>query len=169
MVTTPGRRGPLRGSAHRLPTAGGRVRPPAEVVEASKPPPVPRHLGPAARKVWRTVMATMPLSLPELDALSVSRFAELVEERDQVMAAWREHGPLLEEPIVSPKGDVVGTRYVPNPAAQMLRQLDRQLDALADRLALTPAARGRLGLVLTSAERQAAEVDRVMSGLEVRR
>lgn len=109
-------------------------------------------------------MATMPLAVPELDGLSVERFCRLVEERVRVQAAFDELGPLLVEPIVSPKGDVVGERQVPNPAGAMLRALDRELDALSDRLALTPAARARVGLTLTSAERQAAEVARVLAG-----
>ena len=71
-------------------------------------------------------------------------------------------GVLLEEPIVSPSGKVVGTRVVPNPAAAMLRALDKQLDALCDRLGLVPAARARLGLTLTTAERQAAEVSNLL-------
>jgi len=104
----------------------------------------------------------MPLSIPTLDGLTVRRFCDVLEERDEVMAAWKEHGPLLSEPIVTPRGDIAGERLVANPAAAMLRGLDKELDALSDRLALTPAARARLGLTMTSAERQAAEVDRLL-------
>ncbi len=109
-------------------------------------------------------MGGMPLTLPALDAVSVERFCELVEERQVVLTAWHEHGPVVTEVIVDPKGGVAGTRLVANPAAGMLRALDRQLDSLSDRLALTPAARARLGLIMTTAERQAVEVERVLSG-----
>ena len=46
----------------------------------------------------------------------------------------------------------------------MLRALDKQLDALCDRLGLVPAARARLGLTLTSAEKQRAEVQALLEG-----
>jgi phage terminase small subunit len=107
-------------------------------------------------------MAAAPLLLPDLDAIAVTRFAELVDEREAIRAELS-RGYLLIEPIVSPIGEVVGERVVLNPAVPALRQLDRQLDALADRLAIVPAARAKLGLTLTTAERQAAEVDAVLA------
>ncbi len=102
-------------------------------------------------------MAWTPLLLPELDAVSAERFCSLVDERATV-AAELTRGVVLTEPIVSPKAEVVGTRVVANPAAAMLRQIDKALDALADRLGLVPAARSRMGVQLTTAERQALEV-----------
>ena len=71
---------------------------------------------------------------------------------------------MLEEPIVSPSGKVVGTRVVLNPASAALRALDEALDALADRLGLVPAARARLGLTLTTAEQHALEVADLLDG-----
>jgi phage terminase small subunit len=48
--------------------------------------------------------------------------------------------------IVSPKGDVVGERIVPNPAEQQLRRIDKALDAVTAALGLSPTSRARLGV-----------------------
>ena len=81
--------------------------------------------------------------LPGLDGVSVQRFCQLVDDRATV-ATELVRGPVLERPIVSPRGDVVGTELYPNPAASMLRQLDKALDALADRLGIVPSAEIRV-------------------------
>jgi Phage terminase, small subunit len=107
-------------------------------------------------------MRSAPLLLAGVDDIAVERLCRLLDEAELTRAELA-RGIVLEEPIVSPTGQVVGTRVVANPAAGLLRQLDRQIDALADRLGLVPMARARLGLVLTTAERQALEVDSVLA------
>jgi hypothetical protein len=59
-----------------------------------------------------------------IDREMVTQLAEAVDERETYRTALREHGPLLVEPIVTPKGDVVGERLVPNPAEGMLRRCE---------------------------------------------
>jgi phage terminase small subunit len=102
-------------------------------------------------------MSFGPLHVPDLDRLTVERFAQLVDERAGVQAEL-ERGFVLEEPLVTPTGAVAGVRHVPNPAASMLCGIDKELTALSDRLGLTPAARAKLGLTMSSAEKQALEV-----------
>jgi P27 family predicted phage terminase small subunit len=149
------RPGPVAGTLHVLRPA---PRPAvADIAESRPAPKPPIGLKAPGRAAWRAVMSSAPLLLPSLDSVTVKRFAELVDERELVRAEL-DRGFLLEEPIVSPVGKVVGTRMVANPAVAMLRGLDKQLDSLADRLGLVPAARARLGLTLTTVERQAAEV-----------
>lgn len=159
MASSP--RGPRRGTLHRLPTVGRPSGRPVEMVEARKAPPVPRSLGSAGRKAWRAVFALAPLLLPDLDAVTITRFCSLVDERELVRAEMA-RGVLLDEPLISPKGEIVGSKVVPNPAFGLLRSIDKQLDALVDRLGLVPSARARLGLTMTTAERQAVEVDRIL-------
>lgn len=156
-----GRRGPTKGSVRYL-----MPRPSVDVVEATdnrRVPRAPSHLGPEGRAAWRAIMRQAPRLVPELDRLAVQRFGELADER-VALRAELEKGYTLTEPIVAPTGAVVGDRTVLNPAVTALRQLDRQLDALMDRLGLSPAARAKLGLTLTSAERQQLEVDAVLRG-----
>jgi len=152
-------RGPLHGTLHRLPT----VRRPdvGEEMPARRAPRAPSGLGADGRKAWTAVMSHAPLLLAALDVVAVERFCRLVDER-AALAAELERGYVLEEPLVSPKGEVVGHRLVANPALGELRALDKALDALCDRLGLVPAARARLGLTFTTAEKQALEVDAVL-------
>ncbi len=89
-------------------------------------------------------MAHGPMLLPKLDVVTVERFCRLVDERAAI-AAELARGVLLEEVIPDPRGGIAGTRVVLNPAVAALRQADKALDAMVDRLALVPAARARLG------------------------
>jgi len=154
-------RGPVAGSLHALPTP--RRPSVSEVPETRTAPPAPKGLGAPGRAAWTAITTHAPLLLIGLDAVTVERFAQLVDERAAVLVELG-RGVLLEEPIISPTGKVCGTRVVANPAAAMLRGLDKQLDALCDRLALVPSARARLGLTLTSAEKQAIEVRDLLQG-----
>ena len=60
---------------------------------------------------------------------------------------------------------MVGTKYVLNPAEAALRRADKALDALADRLGLSPTARARLGVEISQTQLAQANADRVMAGL----
>ena len=156
-----GTRGPKSGSLHALPAKSPRT--PIEAAQATrKVPPVPRDLGTAGKRTWRAVMAHAPLLLVELDGLAVHRLCQLADERETAAAELSSKGYLLAEPIVSPTGKVVGERAVLNPAVPALRALDKELDALSDRLGIVPAARARLGLTFTTVELQRLEVDRVL-------
>ena len=90
----------------------------------------------------------------------VTQLAETIDEREKYRTALSEHGPLLAEPIVTPKGDVVGERLVPNPAEGMLRRCEARIERLGRDLGLTPTARARLGLVLANATATAEGVMR---------
>jgi len=157
-----GRRGPQPGSIRYLAPMPRHVH--GEELPNRPVPRAPSGLGTDGRKAWRAVMRHAPLLQPELDVVTVERFSRMVDER-AALAGELGRGYLLEEPIVSPTGKVVGERVVANPALSELRRLDKALDDLADRLGLVPAARAKLGLTFTTAERQVAEIDAVLSGM----
>ena len=154
-------RGPLAGNVHKLPARRRAVSP--DIAPTREAPPAPQGLGTVGEAAWVAVMTHAPMLLPNLDATTVRRFCDLIDER-AALRTELERGVILEKPVVSPRGDVVGTELYANPVVAMLRAVDKELDALCDRLALVPAARARLGLELTTAERQAAEVSTLLSG-----
>jgi phage terminase small subunit len=68
---------------------------------------------------------------------------------DDIAAARAEvekHGLLLEEPIVTPRGDTVGVRQVLNPAEMAARRAGALLERLLAALGFSPAARSRLNI-----------------------
>jgi P27 family predicted phage terminase small subunit len=136
-----------------------------EVVTARQAPEAPGHLGPKGQQAWHAVMSWLPLMVEDLDALSVERLAELADQRAALADRLAADGPLLSEPIVTPRGDVVGQRLVPHPALAALRAIDRASDEISDRLGLTPAARKRLDITLTSADRMRLEAEAVMTSM----
>lgn len=159
-----GRRGPLPGAAHRLPVLRRTVTDAAaESVPDRKPPRAPAHLGKQGRAAWKALHARLPLYVEALDTPTIDRFCRLLDER----AAWArvldERGYIVTEPVVAPTGAVVGERVLPNPASKELRRIDRAIDSVSAALGVTPAARSRLGLELTTAERAAIDVDRVLA------
>jgi P27 family predicted phage terminase small subunit len=128
-------------------------------------PPPPDHLGELGRQVWLDVWEGFPSAVlnDRLDRLAVTRLAEAADDRENARMYLQELGVLLEEPIVTPRGDVVGTRMVINPAALQVQKLDRQIDLMSDRLGLSPAARARLGLTISKAQLAQADASNLLS------
>ena len=112
----------------------------------------PSDLGDAGRVAWDEANALPWLSAT--DSGAAAHLARLEDERATLAAVLTELGPMLEEPIVTPRGEVVGMRRVANPMIGELRKLDSLLLAARDRLALAPAPKARLGVqVATMAEK----------------
>lgn len=95
-------------------------------------------------QVWTTAQAWLN---PVLDGPVVGIVCRTYDEIVNLRSAIAEHGQLLEEPITTPSGVVVGTRLVPNPAAKMLRDAEKQLQSWLSDLGFTPSARARLGFI----------------------
>ena len=131
-----------------------------EVGTTTRPiPDPPPHLRAPGRKVWAAVFGGLPISVVDetLDTFTVTRLAELADDRAAARSVLAKLGMVLTEPIVSPSGAVVGERVVMNPVVAAMRAMDRELDVLSTALGLHPAARARLGLVVSKA--QLAQVD----------
>ena len=170
-----GARGPLVGSTYgrkpgRKPKADSTalVAIPTFLAAPDEPPPdPPENLGELGRRVWLDVWEGLPSSVLEarVDFLTVHRLCEAAEDRSAARAAVADLGPLLTEPIVTPKGDVVGTRQVANPAVEMVRKLDRVIDNASDRLGLSPAARARLGLTIARGRLANADAATLIAGM----
>lgn len=161
-----GHRGPLTGTAYGLKT-GPKTESDMPDAQLDLPdhetiPAPPSHLTEDGQQVWRLVLSGVRWR-KDVDLLAVARFTELFEERQLARAALLQHGMLQTEPIVTPRGDVVGQRLTANPAVSILASTDRSLDSLSAQLGLSPAARARLGLEATAAELKAAEIERVLS------
>jgi hypothetical protein len=93
--------------------------------------------------------------------VTVLRLCQAFDEREELRAKLKA-GYILEEPIVSPTGKVVGEWLVLHPAIPALRALDRSLDALCASLAITPRSRADLGLTLSDAELKQMNIDELM-------
>lgn len=160
-MTRRGSRGPISGGVHSLPRPSRVLATAERAPEPREVPAPPDDLGPDGLGAWGVVMAHAPLLLPELDAVTVARFCRLVDERAQLAGELR-RGVTLEEAIADPRGGVLATRVVLNPAIPALRAVDKALDSLSAQLGLAPTPRARLGLTLTSAEKQAAQASAII-------
>lgn len=128
-----------------------RLPPPSKALAVLTPggdaiPPVPMSLGPDGREIWRWAWTAAPWLSPVVDLLGVKQLAELAEDVSALRKLIATRGYELEEPIVTPAGHVVGTRYIANPLLKELRSAEKQLDGLRSALALDPTSRSRLGL-----------------------
>jgi P27 family predicted phage terminase small subunit len=135
-------------------------------LQPAQPPATPEGLSDAGAAVWRDVWGAAVLDgvlSAELDAPAVERYCSLLDERTRWAAQLDQHGPLLERPVQSARGELLGMELYANPAVKELRSIDRALDQLSDRLAGSPAARARLGLVLNSARQNQANAERIIS------
>jgi P27 family predicted phage terminase small subunit len=89
---------------------------------------------------------------PAMDYPTVELAARTFDELAKYRRLVEKHGVLLQEPIVTPTGAVVGERWVPNPVVKMMRDAEKTLERWLVELGLTPSARARLGLVQVKAE-----------------
>jgi len=127
-------------------------------------PEPPKRWPPAAQEAWSIIWANLPAGvLSELDAPAVERLCNLVAEREMWAKALESDGPTQRVPLQNSRGDVIGEEIRLHPSEGALRRIDRALNDLSDRLALTPAARARLGLTVATTQLAAAQT--VIAGM----
>jgi phage terminase small subunit len=74
----------------------------------------------------------------------VEALARLADELVVYRQALADKGALLEEPVQNARGEVLGTKWSPNPAEQQIRRAVAQSKVLWDCIGLSPQARARL-------------------------
>ena len=124
----------------------------------SELPKAPRGLRAPGRAAWALVWVEAAGWLADVDRPIVERLARLVDELAIYHAALVKHGAVIEEMVVSPRGDVVGSKRVANPAVKMLHDAGVELNNLTSAIGLSPASRARLGLKAPKGRRAAAAV-----------
>lgn len=127
-------------------------------------PSAPARLTAGSKRLWSEFWACQWAQ--DSDLSSITLLCRLEDERARILRAIGSD-LTLERPIVSPKGNVVGTELVAHPLLRDLRRLDPVIVQLRDRLGLTPAARGRLGqpvVVKKTTDGREAAVERMMAG-----
>ena len=129
----------------------------------SEQPKPPRGLRAPGKAAWALVWTEAAGWLADADRPIVERLARLVDELAIYHAALVKHGAVIEELLVSPRGDVVGSKRVANPAVKMLHDAGVELNNLAAAIGLSPASRARLGLKAPKGRRVAA-VERKAAG-----
>lgn len=155
-------RGPIpKPERQRRPRKPAGVVAAAEVQAPKLSTKAPADLGAPGRATW-TALAGLEWAQTS-DGVALRRLCELEDERATLRAALDKHGPMLEKPLVSPKGEVVGTEHYANPLIRELRRLDGQIVELLKGFGLTPMARARLGLAVIAAEKDREVVGRIMA------
>lgn len=115
---------------------------------ATSTPPVPLTLSESGRAMWNHIWSgpAQQWLAPQIDGIRVQTVCQLADDIADYQSDISTMGNLLEEPIVTPTGMVVGTKIVANPLVKMrndaLKILDRELSSLA----FDPVSRSRLGL-----------------------
>jgi hypothetical protein len=128
-------------------------------------PSAPDDLGTSGVAAWGEAWACEWAHIS--DRGSIEQLARLEDERSSLRAAVGDD-VLLEKPLVSPRGEVVGTDRYANPLLREMRRLDVPIQALRDRLGLSPLARARLGqaVVQLRKDERALERERIMAAYD---
>lgn len=150
-----GSRGPVKGTGGR-PTL--RKLPSLIPAQPVSVPSTPRDLAGSGRRLWKRFWQSVPWLDVDQHGAVVEELCRLTDELAVYRAALVERGPLLSEVITSSRGDVVGERWVANPAEMMARRAGAQMEKLWSVLGLTPAARARLGLAHLTARRTVQDI-----------
>ena len=130
-------------------------------------PGPPQGLSEGAAVIWCEVREGSPW-LTGADRAAVLELTRLCDDLVVYRAAVREHGPLLTEVIADPRGGVIGTRMVANPAVAMVLKTESAIGALRTSLGLSPQSRARLGLTLLEGERRASKVEELQERARLR-
>lgn len=161
-----GRRGRLPGSSYGL-QQNDPKKALAVVDDDDEPttPAAPTHLGELGRSVWELVFSEGSW-LTQGDQLAVLRLAETAQLRQKVIEAIDSQGILLERRIVAYGRVTDATELFANPALRELQRLDQTMAELTQALGLSPAARARLGVSVSTTELRRAEMERLLSGMQ---
>ena len=107
--------------------------------------PAPITLDQNGRELWRRAQERA-VWLSDLDLVALEDLCSTWDDVCAMRKAIAEDGLILEEPIVTPAGHVVGDKKVPHPLIKELRAAQKQLHAIGSALGFDPTARSRLGL-----------------------
>ena len=155
-----GRRGPLPDIERQKLLGKSPSRLPVEVETPTLPTRAPAGLGKAGRGVWRDLRDLEWAQISDGPALE--RLCQLEDERALLREALDEHGTVLSKPVMTARGDVVGSELYANPALKELRRLDIQILELLKGFGLTPMARARLGLAVVAAKKDNTLTELIM-------
>jgi P27 family predicted phage terminase small subunit len=109
-----------------------------------KIPTVPKGLGVEGKAVWTNTWQSIPSLRVDQDRQIVTELCRLADQMALYRAALNKFGSLIEEVVVSTRGEVVGTRQVPNPASVQLKNALAASMAIYAALGLSPQSRSRL-------------------------
>jgi phage terminase small subunit len=93
--------------------------------------------------LWRYTQAWVS---PGIDSTTVELACRAFDDVARARRLVERHGMLVEEPICSANGTVVGSRLVANPAVRMCREAERAVLEWLTKLAVPPVDRARMGL-----------------------
>jgi P27 family predicted phage terminase small subunit len=162
-----GKSGPVEGSTYGHPRgqpsqkAPTRLPEPVVALPSIIPDPL-EHLGSTGRAIWADLWPSLPVLSPRIDRHSVTRYCEAADDSAAARLEISAHGVVLHEVLGDAKGGSLGTRAALNPAILALKNSERTMTELADRLGLSPASRARLGLTISLGALAAAEAGRVL-------
>jgi P27 family predicted phage terminase small subunit len=103
----------------------------------------PKGLGAAGKAAWSLAWSVAWTHKP--DRQTIEHMCRL-EDQAAVLCGELDAGTILKRPIITPRGEIVGTEFYEHPALKALRQLDKQLIELRRMLGLDPASRARMRL-----------------------
>lgn len=124
-------------------------------------------LGEAGREAWDQAHSTEWATPPDEGA--ILHLCRLEDEAVTLVEGIQAHGAVQSEPIVSPRGDVVGTRWVAHPLVGELRKLDAVLLKLRSSLGLDPESRAKMGLDLIRPDDRPDKLDELVEERRQRR
>lgn len=128
--------------------------------------PAPSSLQEAGKTLWERVLEARWIA--KLDLRLVETFCELADDIVIIRTEINKDGFILEEPIVTPTGKLVGMRKVANPLLKELRTAQKHQLELAINLGFSPTGRSRLGVAEIKAVSKLADIKARLDARAVR-
>jgi P27 family predicted phage terminase small subunit len=98
---------------------------------------------------------------PQIDMPLVEQACKQYAEMASYRGLIAKHGAIVEVPIATPSGRIIGTGLDANPAVKMLRDAEKAFHNTMSSLGIPPTDRARLGLVKIKAESKLEQLIRL--------
>lgn len=130
----------LAGNPGHRPLNADEVKPPVAAPEK------PKNMSRAASREWdRMVPKLIALHLlTDIDGKALMAYCECYATWEMAVKEKRRIGLIVEEPVLSKDGAVVGTKYKANPAVSIELNAAKTMKAFLIEFGLTPASRSKL-------------------------
>lgn len=118
----------------------------AEPMPPERPVEPPDWLAGAALAVWEQYAQDLYVTgvLTAWDVEAFACWCDAVDRRRRAAAELERGGEVVEVPVLSKDGDLVGVRLVKSPWTLVLNQADAQVQRYGARFGLTPSDRAQL-------------------------
>lgn len=110
-------------------------------------PNAPEWLSSLAKAEWRRIVPELEAAglLSRVDRAALAVYCQTWAEYTEATKILKEDGTIIEEPIQSAAGEIIGHKKKPHPAVKLQRDASTRIRQFMSEFGFSPGTRGRVG------------------------